>query len=186
MQDAVKTMYLLEKCSTSDMEMTEDELTEMASLMMKLTKNSDWNNDFTTEFLFQTRTIQQNAESIGRKVLVDARYRTGIILAWMDTDTERLLDARTLYLRYHCQFHELSACSASTFMHPYLKSMLRLKIIAEEQSQISCSKRSQQRGKGKKGSKGESAASKPSVQLDKHSASKRGSHPQTVIDSTVD
>ena len=67
-QDAVKTMYLLEKCSTSDIEMTDDELTEMASLMMRLTENADWNNNSTTELLFQTRTIQQNAESIGRKV----------------------------------------------------------------------------------------------------------------------
>ena len=88
-------------------------------------------------------------------------------------------------------------------MLPYVKMMLRLKIIAEDQSQLGISKghgakklkaalvvipESVKSVQGKSGSKNGRVALKPSVQLDDQidAGSARASHPQKVINSVVD
>ena len=130
-EDGVKVMYLLEQC-LANFELDQGELDDMACGMLKLMGDPNWNNNNSAELICQTRTIQGNAAKIKRPVLTDVRYGTRLPLTWGDADTVRLLSASEFYLRYYSQFlEELSAKKVSAFMLPYLKSMLRLKMIAE-------------------------------------------------------
>jgi serine/threonine protein kinase len=199
-EDAVRTLQLMELC-VSEAEMAKEEFDILASMMLRLLEDPNWNKNTTAELLGQTRQIQGNSEKIRRPVLSDARYGTNIPLVWTDDLTATLLNSSELYLKYHGQHREMSASSISTIMMPYVQLILRLKMIAEEQSQSGKSKRSSKNhgqtaksvksGKGKPGVEVGHATLKPSglpigTAHDKHITGKRSQHSQLVIDSAVD
>jgi serine/threonine protein kinase len=196
MEDAVKTLGLARICTTGESDLEQEEFKAMASGMLKLMEDPNWNID-PTQLICQIRQIQEKAAKIRNPVLADAKYGTGIPLVWKDMDTVHLLNAADIYLRNQSQFHELSASTSATLIFPYLSLNLQLKMIAEEQSQSRRTKRGEltkgtatesvKSGNGKQVAKSGRAALKPSVPLvGKLASSPRGSHPQNVIDSAVD
>ncbi len=89
-------------------------------------------------------------------------------LKWVDVDTERLLSASELYLRYYSLFQALSAKNVSAIMLPYFTLMMMLKMIAagRVRNEQTCSTKNKgapagaetqaivKNGKGKPGTKG--------------------------------
>jgi len=134
-EEGVKILYLLEQCKSSDVELNQDEMDEMANGILNVMEDPNWNRNSAAELISQTRTIQEKAVKIKRPASVDETYGTGTLLTWDDPDTVLLLSASELYLKYKSQFQELSAKNVSLFMLPYFKSMLILKMIAEVQGQ---------------------------------------------------
>jgi hypothetical protein len=206
LEDGVETIHLLERSLSIEGDLSQEEWDDLAGKMLKLMGDSNWNNNSAAELICQTRQIQEKAAKLRRPDSEDARYGSGLSLTWVDSDTVCLLSASELYLRYYSQFPEQSAKKVAAFMLPYLKGMLRLKMIAEDQDQSAQSKgrKRVRNDKGKPaqtlvgggngnsgpGAKGVRAKSLPSVQLggesDTHHQLKTGKYPQAVIDSAVD
>ncbi len=90
---------------------------------------------FLVSWFVRLDKFRSKLQKIRNPVLADARYWTGMPLAWNDMDTVHLLNAADIYLRDRCEFHELLECKSASLTLPYLNINLKLKMIVKEQSQ---------------------------------------------------
>ena len=169
----------------------------MATGMLKLMEDPNWNNNTVAALLCLTRETQARAAKTSGPILSDTRYGTDIQFEWSDDDTAILLNASALYTRRKGGVLEQDASHVATIMHPYLKCMLRLKMMAEDQPKPTKAKKArmlsseQQKAASKSSSphsiqqKAASKSSSPQA-MALHEPKSRGSHPQTVIDCAVE
>ena len=200
LEEAAKTLLLMEEYITNmgDWEPGDEQKHDaMATGMLKLMEDTNWNNNTVAALLCLTRETQASAAKTSGPILSDTRYGTDIQFEWSDDDTATLLNASALYIRYIGGFVEQDASHVATIMHPYLKCMLRLKMMAEDQHKPTKAKKArmlssvQQKSASKSSSPQviqQKAASKSSLPqaMALHEPKSRGSHPQTVIDCAVE
>ena len=178
--------------------LSKEELSEMGVGLLKLLNAPDWNGFSVPDILRLTRKVQKGDAQASDTAMKDTKYGTGLAMVWTDDNTASLLNVAEIYQRYHDQFDGFPVSRAVTLASPYLALMLQLKMIDEMQSHAGS------RGKRRRGqlvqaahpaqeksngaavmvprTKGKPAPEEQAVPI----PDGRKSHPQAVMDRTVD
>lgn len=131
--EAVRTMQKVERHTDETDPMTDTETTEMAIGLFKLSADDAWNFKDKDEAVDVITFMAGKASSINSRTdQQDVRYGSALSMTWTSEDTAIAFNASDMYQKYKPLLQALSLKRACVLFGPYLKAIVRLKMIIEK------------------------------------------------------
>ena len=133
LSEGVRTIQKVERHMDGTDPMTEHETIEMAVGLFKLLADEAWNFKDKEEAVDVITFMAGKASSINsRPDQQDVRYGSALSMTWTSEDTAMALNASDMYQKYKPLLKALSLKRACVLLGPYLKTVVRLKMIIEK------------------------------------------------------
>ena len=162
--------------------------------LLRLLNSPDWNRSSIQDILQVTRKAQKCAAQASDTALIDTKYGTGLSMVWTDDNTANMLNAADIYRRHFDKLEGYPVSRVVTFALPYLACNLHVKMIGEMQSHPEPSGKRRRGRPVQEKSNGAAVKVPRIIKPGKPDAEEREdgindgrkSHPQTVMDSTIE